>query len=334
MQVVELPYLYEATLARPRHRIGSPYLVRDAAAFSLPEAAVSDAPLVLEWRRGDTAGPLAMRWRDGRLYAPLSRPGAPGCWEPDRFPRQVRPIHAGGGPQAAPVHKTLAETLESIIALNGDDGAVRVVRDDRSASIATAAATYARFLLVVDGDVWTSHAIHEPWWAVVEGEAVEVEVGASPVPRWNSNRFRADRRADALLFAHLLAGPGRPVRVTPNELVVHRPDLLCGDDAMRIAEQMLSHNAPLRGRSGSDGDAMRALALLRSEPGRDVEWAARVLFAAEPLADVVEGSSGHHDAIRFMDPALRRWVGFERGRRPDVVAAGCGDDAGLAAFQP
>ncbi len=363
MPVLTLPFLYRAELVKPPKRRGDHVTVSDRAAFDIPEASATEAPVALRVvRDGEGDGlddPTTFRFWDGRLYTridrhdgsgvrvdelaaelaePRRRPAllarrAPGDWDWRRFPRQ----QGFAGDTWYDSCAVDATSVEARIAWGqrAGEGTRKVMSDDRPERSAEASALFPRTLLFIDDEVWSAQDVSEPRWVVTaDREGAHVALHRSHQDRHDLHAFRADRRGDAMEWAATLSG-GRGVLATSAHVEVLQRSALAYDDGIGLAGQLtrcLARIAP----DLPDGGSLDMEALAVRTP-RDAEWAAAVISAALTIADDMraEGIPG----IDLLTLPLQRWNGLERDRRADIAGSmphgtHTLDDEALGSFTP
>jgi hypothetical protein len=254
-------------------------------------------------------------------------------------------------------HRTRESALQWMASETGSPGCAAAVSDDRSDRLAEAAEVYANGLLVVDGVVWTTEDVREPYH-VVETSAKEAGVvlrlSSSDAVFSNQVPFRLDRPEEAFGFARALVNSRKGWRldVHPDCAEVRSPGLLRRDDAVMLAEAIVA-SVPdpsydrLVGWPAAAAEAQRDLyrlrdAVLKGAPAAkssDADWAGQVFKAAGEMVEATpsplpyEMDSDVRAMVGHVSVAMRRWED-ERISRPDIDdGASCGhDDSGLDSF--
>lgn len=233
MMPVMVPFLYKATVIRPRKRKEEEVVVRDEAPMAIPCVPDDAVTMVARLDRGGG------RWRPyydlagRRMFRPLYAPdgatpltvatlahhlrSSPPIWVDNPLPsaRADRPI--GQHPARQEVERR------------------DWLRDDRPERVSDLA-TRARRLLAADGVLYGR--VVEPMWLVLPGAvggpaSVRASDGSGVRPEMAALSFRADRRAEAIAFAAALGRGAEPS--VGGGLEVLRPDLLRRDDLRTVA---------------------------------------------------------------------------------------------------
>jgi hypothetical protein len=362
MAIFHLPFSYRMRFIPPKRRRGESFNLRDMAPFEIQEVTASDAPISVLWKRRGPPHPHAIdpatrdeivirAWHGKsfcRLEAPNGEPigikefladvaAAPSVWsdgEPGkpRWPIYRYPAVPGF---LTSLNLRVREDVAAELRRMAEGGNLRVESDDLDEHLAAATRFMSETLLIVDGDIWTTQQVWEPWWRVIPWEN-EVRLGVGfGHPRFHiDSPFRADRREDATAFAReLAASTGYTFVDTADTLDIKDASLLTRDDVVMTAEQLCRGSGREIDRRDypekwpreteiADAEMLR----LNNEENvhhRDMDWATSVFAAAadfrvslpKPLLDSLPQAQ---KIISNTNYAFARWK-MEATQRPDLA---------------